>query len=294
MITVLGSYNRDIYIILDHFPLIGETVFVKEIRQYHGGKGSNQAVSARRLGSNVAFIGAVGDDQYGIEALDFWKNEGVIINKVKIKKGYPTGTAYILLNEKGESQIIVNRGANALLNVSDIANSLHGDILLTQLEINDDVVSYALKSFSGIKILNPAPASLSDFNILSYIDILTPNEIEIHELLQSDDIISGAQQLLNKIKRAVIITLGENGALIVLKDRSIRIEAPKVDVIDETGAGDVFNAALATYIEKGYNIEEATKLAVYIASYSVTIMGALGPKLEEVKPFLEEKGIDII
>ncbi len=291
MITVLGSYNKDIYIMIDHFPLSGETVFIKDIKYFHGGKGSNQAVSVRRLGISTAFLGAVGDDQFGMEALEFWKEEGVIVDNVKIKKGASTGTAYIILNQNGESQILVNRGANALLSIDDVKDALKGDILLTQLEINEEVVKYSLRSFEGLKILNPAPANLIDPEIFSYVDILTPNEIEIHEIIQNDDIVGGAQSLLNKVKKAVIITLGERGALIVLRDRTIHIEAPKVPVVDETGAGDVFNAALAVYLIKGYSIEEATKLAVYIASFSVTKMGALGPKIDEVRPFLEEKGL---
>ncbi|ARM76206.1 ribokinase [Acidianus manzaensis] len=286
MITVVGSYNRDIIIKVDEFPNSGETIFAKEILHSHGGKGSNQAVSASRLGSNVRLIAAVGDDDLGREAIKFWKEEKIDISKIKTKKNSKTGTAYILVNKRGDTMIIVNRGANFELSEEDIDDA--DGILLTQMEIREKVVKKALQSFNGLKILNPAPAIIKDISILNLVDILTPNEIEFKELTNADDIEYGLEILLKKVKMAVIITLGERGALIATKQKRILIPAPKVKPVDTTGAGDVFNAALAHYLEKNEDLETSVQFANKIASYSVTTFGAIGPRLEEVKKILEE------
>ncbi|MBW9140715.1 MAG: bifunctional hydroxymethylpyrimidine kinase/phosphomethylpyrimidine kinase [Candidatus Aramenus sp.] len=284
---VVGSYNVDFFIRLKRLPQPGETVFCDEILIKHGGKGSNQAVSAARLGGEVSFIGAVGNDEYGKRAFSFWKEENVDASRVKVKEGN-TGNAYIFLDETGESSIVVNRGANYLLDEEDVAD-LEGDVLLTQLEIRERVVRKALKEFQGLRILNPAPAYLEDISILDYVDILTPNEIEFKQLTSSDDLDFGLNELLKRVKTAVIVTLGERGAVIATRGKRVLISAPKVKVVDVTGAGDVFNASLAFFLEKGYDIEDAVEYAVKIASYSVTQLGALGPRWEEVKEFVQEK-----
>ncbi len=287
MIKVVGSYNVDFIFKVKRFPQPGETVFCEGYIINHGGKGSNQAVSASRLGANVSLISAVGNDNYGIEAIKFWKSENINVDKVKVKNER-TGNAYIFLNEEGESMIIVNRGANYYLEEEDL-DDLKGDILLTQMEIKENVVKKALMNFNGIRILNPAPATLTDFSILDYVDILTPNEIEFKQITNSDDLEYGLYILLKKVKKAVIVTLGERGALIATKGKKVLISAPKVQVVDVTGAGDVFNSALAYYLEIGKDLEEAVSLATKIASFSVTQIGALGPKWEEVKNFVEEE-----
>ncbi|MEM4911304.1 MAG: PfkB family carbohydrate kinase, partial [Metallosphaera sp.] len=186
---------------------------------------------------------------------------------------------------------IVDRGANSALEIEDVKDGLDGKILLTQLEVNEDVVAYSLKNFDGLRILNPAPAVLSNTEILRDVDIITPNEVELSALAGTNNIIDGAERLLRRVRGAVIVTLGEKGCLVV--DRSGKkelISAPKVNVVDETGAGDVFNGALASALLKGYDIITSARIATYIASYSVTKIGALGPTLKEVKAFLENLG----
>ncbi|ACR42720.1 ribokinase [Saccharolobus islandicus] len=289
MIAVVGSYNVDVILRVSKIPEIGETVIADEVYITHGGKGSNQAVSASRLGSHVKIIAAVGDDKHGTNAIEFWKSENIDVSKVKIKNGINTGTAYIFVDKKGRNIIVVNRGANYNLSEDDLNNSLEGDILLIQLEIRENVVKKAAKEFNGIKILNPAPANLKDTEILSLVDIITPNEIEFKELVNTDDFEYGLNVLLKKVKKAVIVTLGERGALLATRDgKKVLIPSPKVNVIDETGAGDVFNAALSVYLENGFDLETAVEYANKVAALSVTKIGALGPKLDEVRKFLEE------
>ncbi|TRM96211.1 ribokinase [Sulfolobus sp. B1] len=288
MITVVGSYNVDIILKVNKLPEVGETVIAEETYTSHGGKGSNQAVSASRLGSNVRIIAAVGKDVYGYNAINFWKNEKIDVDYVKMKD-ISTGVAYILVDKKGRNVIAVNRGANYYLTEDDLDDGLRGDILLTQLEIKESVVKKALREFPGIKILNPAPAVLSDQEIIKLTDIITPNEIEFKEIVNTDDFEYGLEMLLKRVRKAVIVTLGERGALLATKDgKKVIIRAPKVNVVDETGAGDVFNAALAVYLEKNYDLESAVEYANKVAALSVTKIGALGPKLDEVNKFLEE------
>jgi len=288
VITVVGSYNVDFIIRVRKFPEVDETIFADEVVVMHGGKGSNQAVSARRLGSRTRLIAAVGEDEFGYNALKFWKEEGLDTKYIKVKKNARTGNAYIILNQQGKSVIIVNRGANSLLSIDDVKEGLDGEILLTQLEIDEEVVHFSLKNFDGLRILNPAPAIINNKNILSNVDIITPNEVELLELTKADNIVDGAERLLMKVNKAVIVTLGEKGCLVIdkVKGREL-IRAPKVTVVDETGAGDVFNAALASALLEGHDIFNSAKFATYVASYSVTKLGALGPYLDEVKAFLE-------
>ncbi|MEL9970469.1 MAG: ribokinase [Metallosphaera sp.] len=288
MITVVGSYNVDMTFRVERFPVVGETVFAQEVRVGHGGKGSNQAVSCARLGASVKFVAAIGNDVNGANALRFFREEKIDVSCVKVKNTF-TGVAYILLNDKGEVMIVVNRGANNELFPEDIDDCLKGDVLLTQLEIREDVVKKALSNFHGLRILNPAPAELKDVSILNYVDILTPNEVEFKELSNSDDMIYAADVLLKRVRQAVIVTMGEKGSVIFTKNKSVRIPTIRVDPVDTTGAGDVFNAALAVYLEKGYDLESAVEKANIIASISVTTYGALGPRKEEI----EEKFSDI-
>ncbi|NON63224.1 ribokinase [Acidianus sp. RZ1] len=287
MIVVVGSYNTDIVLKVDNFPDEGETVFVRDVIIGHGGKGSNQAVSASRLGSQVDLIAAVGKDERGKHAIEFWKIEKVGIDKIKVKNNI-TGSAYILVDKEGNSRIIVHRGANFDLQEEDISE-LDGDVMLTQMEIRENVVRKALRDFPGLKILNPAPAVIEDQSILNLVDIITPNEVEFKQLTNADDIDYGINILLKRVKKAVIITLGERGSLIATKEKRVIIPAPRVKAIDTTGAGDVFNAALAYMLEKGENLEYAVNFANIVAAISVTKFGAVGPRREEVEKFVKER-----
>ncbi|AAY79688.1 PfkB family carbohydrate kinase [Sulfolobus acidocaldarius] len=288
MIVVVGSYNVDFLIKVRDFPSEGETVFSDGVYIDHGGKGSNQAVSASRLGGNVRLISAVGNDEFGKRAIKFWEDERLDVAYVKIKNAL-TGSAYIVFDRRGRNFIVVNRGANALLSEDDLDGCLNGDILLTQLEVNENVVKKALKEFPGVKVLNPAPAVLNDNSLLEYVDILTPNEIEFKELTGTQDLNYGIDLLLKKVKRAVIVTLGERGAYIGTRERRILIPTLAVDAIDTTGAGDVFNASLAVYLEKGYSLERAVRISNIISAYSTTRIGALGPRLSEVSELIEKE-----
>jgi len=289
LIHVVGSYNLDLILKVDKFPEDGETVFSREVESGHGGKGSNQAVSASRLGSKVKLYAAVGNDDAGKGALAFWEKEGVDHTNVKVKHGR-TGNAVIMVDRKGKNRIVVNRGANLLLTPEDVdlSRSREDDILLTQMEIREEVVKKSLREFNGMRILNPAPSVISDISLLNHVDILTPNEVEFKELSSTDDIQSGIDVILKRVKVAVVITLGERGVILATKHKRTMIKAVPVRAVDSTGAGDVFNAAFAYALERGLSLEEATGFANAVAGLSVTTIGALGPSHEEVKLFLDK------
>jgi len=293
LILVIGSYNVDYFVVVEDLPKPGETVRAIRTFSAHGGKGSNQAVSARRLKDDVALVSAVGDDSSGKTALEFWRNEGLEVKWVKVKTGIPTGKAIILVDVRGRNMIAVEPGANYALKPEDVRDSLEwGNVLLTQLEIPEETVKYALSEFDGLKILNPAPARLKDYSVLEHADILTPNEVEATELARTNEVSLAAERLAKKSRLATVVTLGDRGVLVVTREgKRFRFDALKVEPADETGAGDVFNAALAVFLDKGLELEEAVRRANVIAGISVTSYGALGPTWEEVERFMYATGL---
>lgn len=283
MITVVGSYNVDLLISVERLPKEGETVLASSATRAHGGKGSNQAVSAARLGSRVTFVGAVGEDEEGRQAISFLEGEGVDTSRVKLKHA-PTGRAYIPFDKHGRSTIIVYPGANRLLTPEDLG-TLGGEVMITQLEIPEAVVREALAQFGGTTILNPAPMVLSDTRILADTDILVPDAEEFAQLTAGSTLERGVESLLRKVRRAVVVTLGERGAYLAHSNVRRLLPAPKVDAVDETGAGDVFSAALGHYLEKGESLEDAVEFANSVAACSVTKVGGVGPTLAEFEEF---------
>jgi|OSPMetMinimDraft_2_1075162.scaffolds.fasta_scaffold00035_19 ribokinase len=285
MITVVGSYNVDVIMRVKELPKPGQTVLSQRVALSHGGKGSNQAVSASRLGERVQLVCAVGNDREGQNAIAFWQSEKVGTSYVRIKEGR-TGVAYIFLDERGENFIVVDRGVNSSLAPEDLGNSVEvSDVLLAQLEVPLNTVEEALKRSGGINILNPAPASQEAIKLLNYVDILTPNEVEFFELVRTTDLRYGCQILLKRVREAVVVTLGEKGAFVATKSKFLRVPPVKVKAVDSTGAGDVFNAALAVAIRNS-DLEDAVEFSNYAAALSVTTEGAIGPTREEVLNFI--------
>lgn len=280
-LTSVGSYNVDYYIVVDRLPVPGETIRAKEFYLGHGGKGSNQAVSAARLGASARLIAAVGNDEEGRKALEFLSSEGVDTSGVSVKPSR-TGRAYILVS-RGQNMIVVDPGANSMLSEEDVLRSLpRGGALTASLEVPLSAVRAALESFSGVKVFNPAPAAPEARELARLADVITPNEVEALQLTGASTPAEAAERLL-ELAPAVIITLGERGAMVAERGRDKAIiEAPKVDAVDPTGAGDAFNAALAYSLACGLDLVGAASVAVRAASYKVTRKGALGLRASEL------------
>ncbi len=297
-IVVVGSSNTDLVITSSKLPLPGETVIGNEFNIFAGGKGANQAVAAARAGGDVLFVAKVGDDDFGKKAIEGYKKDNINTNKIGVDSEKPSGIAIILVNEStGQNSIVVASGSNSELSIDDIKRVRTGikeaDVLLVQLEIPLEVVEFSLKvaKDNGVKtILNPAPAQPLNDELLSLVDIITPNETEAKILIgiepnNENTIKRAAAKLLTKVNDTVVITLGSKGVYYASKNGNEGIiPSIKVDAVDTTAAGDVFIGYLAAFIADGKNYEEAIKLSNKAAAISVTRKGAQPsiPKINEL------------
>ena len=297
-ICIIGSIGYDLTTYMHNYPKPGETVFGKKFIQNPGGKGDNQAIASSRVGGDVTFIGAVGDDNYG-ELLKKNLEDNKVKTHLKIVPNMSSQIATILIDESGENRIVIVPGANMCVDKKQIDDNIDiiksCDIILMQLEIPMETVEYVVDKFyemNKIIILNPAPgAELSD-NIIKKCTYLTPNETEIGLITKMpydtiDNIKFAVKSLIDKGAQNVIVTLGEKGAYLKNKTDDIIIPTMKVKALDTTGAGDCFNGVFATYLSMGKSVIEAIKYANTASSISVTRPGTV-PSLP-MKDEVDEK-----
>ncbi|MDR1724250.1 MAG: ribokinase [Tannerella sp.] len=281
-IIVVGSYIVALVMDTDRIPMRGETLMGRNFRQTYGGKGSNQAVQAARLGAKVSFVGEIGNDSFGLDFLKLCDCEGIAHDYVFIHEKLPTASGFIICAE-GQNIITIDIGAMNDFGITDInrASSLFDErsVILMQLEIPFDTAIYAAKTGhknGSTVILNPAPAKKLLGIDLSYIDYLTPNETEARicaGLAPNDPIddIEVGRILLQLGCKNVIITIGEKGSVLVTPHKEIYVPAFKIsDVVDSTGAGDAFNAGFATAISEGIPIEQSLRFANAVGALACT------------------------
>lgn len=270
----------------EKLPAPGETILGGEFLMTAGGKGANQAVAAAKLGGKVTFACKVGDDIFGRQAVQGFKDVGVNTDFICADPVHPSGVALILVDVNGENSIAVAPGANGNLQPVDLETVIEqikpGDIVLIQLEIPIQTVAYAIEQchHKGARvILNPAPACVLDDAIFKYVHTITPNETEA-ELLTGIKVTgqqsaaAAAAILMTKGVKNVIITLGAKGAYHHDNLLNKIIPSPTVTAIDSTAAGDVFNGALAVALTENISPEDAVAFACKAAAISVTRMGA--------------------
>ena len=279
-VTIVGSYIVALVMDMDRLPVEGETVIGRNFHTTHGGKGSNMAVAAARLGAEVNFVGKIGRDPHGQSFVDLLCREGVNAQGVMVSDKSPTATGIILFSSRGTNAIVIDRGANGELVPDDLVQQRRligvGDIVVSPLEISLDTARAAAeraRQQGGKAILNPAPAQDLRREDLSAFFALTPNETEARVCLglAPDDAIADeivADRLLDLGSPNVIITLGAQGVLWASAAGQRRIAALKVDAIDMVGAGDAFNAGLAVGLADGRPLIEAICLGVTAASLS--------------------------
>jgi ribokinase len=279
-IVVVGSLNVDLVVRVPRLPAPGETTLGGDVARYPGGKGANQAVAVARLGQPVSMVGRVGDDDGGRLLLDVLAADGVDASGVRVTPGVPSGTALITVDERGENVIVVSPGANARVSADDVraaaAQLAEADVALLQLEIPLDAVAEAARSCGGTVILNPAPAGPVPADVLEHVDVLVPNRPELSRLSgralgDPDDVAAAARQI--GVGR-VIVTLGEEGAVVVEDGEATPIPATPVVPVDSTAAGDAFCAAVADALVRGAGLVEAAGWAARAAAVSVTRAGA--------------------
>lgn len=287
-IVVIGSSNTDMVVNAPRMPVPGETVPGNEFHTFPGGKGANQAVAAARAGAQVTFIAKVGNDDFGKNAIAGYKADNINTENIFIDPAVPSGIAVIIVEDTtGQNSIVVAGGANNTLSIDEIKSCekviAGADAMLIQLEIPLEVVEYSFKmakQYNLRTILNPAPAHPLSNNILSLVDIITPNETESQILTGKkpeniEKMKEAASVLLQKVGETVIITLGAKGVYYKTKtgDSDI-VPGVQVKTIDTTAAGDVFNGYLAAALVAGKTIKEAIVMANKAAAVSVTSKGA--------------------
>ena len=281
----------DLAIETDKIPVRGETVTGKNFSTCPGGKGLNQAIAAAKLGAKVKMLGAIGYDSFGERMFNTLKENGVDVSYIRSIKGVSSGIAMIVLYKK-DNRIILDLGANLKLLKSDVddflRNAQKGDIFLSQLENDLDLVGYALEVAKRKKmrtVINPAPCKIGIKKYAQYIDVLTPNSGELQALLKYGKY----QQKPDKLGIPIIIeTRGKDGYCCYKNKEVISEKARKVKVVDTTGAGDTFTGALCYQLSLG---KEVNKTSLNFASLAATISttkrgsSVSSPTLEEIKKY---------
>ena len=275
----------DLIVKTPRFPNPGETIAGHSLVTLPGGKGFNQAVAASRSGGKTAMLGCVGDDAFGAEFKSWLSQENIDSAGVQVSLSAGTGVGLPMVNDEGENAIVIVPQANLTYNKSQVAQFRetisHAKTVVLQLEIPDDanLEAATIARKAGAKvILNPAPFRKLSDELLKNIDILVPNETELAQLASDLKLPSGtveetAKAIKSKYSLDLIVTLGEEGAMIVTDDESIKVSGYKVDVIDSVGAGDTFIGNFASAIAKGESIQSAVSKANTAAALSVTKVG---------------------
>ena len=295
-ILIVGSSNTDMVVKTSHIPIPGETILGGAFMMNPGGKGANQAVAVARLEGNVSFICKIGKDIFGQQTREQFRKEGIDTKYVFEDEKSSSGVALITVDEKGENCITVAPGANMQLEINDIKQSneaiASSDLVLMQLEIPMETVEYVAEqaASSGKKvILNPAPACELSEKLLKSLYLITPNETEA-EIISGQKVTdfesakNAAQIIRSKGVRNVIITMGASGCFIYTDDLCEIVPAYRVEAVDTTAAGDIFNGALVVALSEGKGWKEAIEFGNRTSAISVTRMGAQAsaPKREEV------------
>ncbi len=299
-IVVVGSFNADLTSYMERMPRPGETVHGRRFVVGPGGKGSNQAVAAARLGAAVTFVGRIGQDVFAPFALNLWQQEGINTAYVVQDPEHATGVAPIFVDDSGENSIVVVLGANLAVSKADVDAAVEAiaeaDVLLTQLEIDYETVGHALRVARerGVRtILNPAPAGHLPPAVIALADYLTPNETELEVLSgrPGASIEEAAQSLLTTDEQTIVMTLGAQGARYLRRDGTALIPSFKVEVVDTTGAGDAFNAGLAVALAEGRSLPDAIAFANATAALCVTRPGTAPsmPRRAEVEALLASR-----
>ena len=300
-LIVVGSLNMDLVVRAPRHPRPGETLIGSQFQTFPGGKGANQAVAAARLGAKVRMIGRVGQDAFGDALLQTARQDGVDTTFIRRDPNAATGVALITLDEAGQNTIVVASGANMQVSAQDIeqaAAAFEGaSLLLMQLECPLEAVEAAAElaqRYSIPVVLNPAPARPLPQSLLARVDYLLPNQHELQLLAEGEaDYATAAARLISNGVRNLVVTLGEEGALLVTPQSQETLPAFKVPVVDTVAAGDAFAAAFCVALAEGKSLRDAVLWGNAAGAIAVTRPGAQPsmPNREELIQFLKERGL---
>ncbi|MGH8002482.1 MAG: ribokinase [Brasilonema sp.] len=304
-IIVFGSINIDLVATAPRLPVAGETLLGHNFLQAPGGKGANQAVASARLGISTYIVGRVGADSFGAELVKSLQSSGVQTDNVFVDETVSSGVAIIIVDVKGENQIIVIPGANERVNQEDVERLSHllptARALLLQFEIPMAAVVWAAKAAqkAGVRvILDPAPAQkhVPD-ELYPLVDIITPNEVEAGQLVGfpvdgEESATKAAQALQQRGVKNAIVKLGAKGALCATPDETFFIPAFPIHTVDTTAAGDAFNGGLAAALCEGLPLRQAVVWGAAAGALAATKLGAQPslPQRMMFDAFLKERG----
>lgn len=292
-IVVVGSINTDNYLTLDVLPHPGATATTSSSQTFPGGKCLNEAIGVARLGHEAVAIGRVGDDADADHILRSLADDGVDTTGIARTQDKRTGQAFIFVPKDGESTITIMAGANDILSAQDVRACerafAHASHCLVNTEVPLDAVRETLllaRKHGLLTIMKPSAVNTLPDDLMGKIDIMVPNEAELDALSPHDKSIDTKMRtLVEKGVGAIVVTLGAQGCKVLSHDTSKRIPAADLTAVDSTGAGDAFIAALASYLIRGYDLEQSARIATYAAGLSVTRQGASAALVD--RPTLE-------
>lgn len=284
-VLVCGAINTDLVGRCRRAPEAGETVTGTSFAVFGGGKGANQTLSCARSGAPTAMLGAVGDDDFGAQRLADLRADGVDVRGVAVVPGVASGVALITVEESGQNRIAYIPGATAKVTVEQ-ANQAYDVVkptaLLMTLELPHGALASIIaraRSDGATVIVNATPEPADGLAIAKLADVLIVNETEALELLgepgsTTADWAAVGKRLLEIGPTSIVMTLGAAGAMLLTADGVESMPAPKVVVVDTTGAGDAACGAIAARLAAGSSLRDAVRAGVIAGSISVTRPGA--------------------
>ena len=308
-VFALASLNVDMVANVANLPEKGETVFSNGFKQHYGGKGANQVMTVSRLGGRICAMGKVGNDVIGRQYIKHFKNNSIDTSYILVDETAPTGRAFINVDDAGNNNIVVISGANAKLSAAEVESAreklTEASIILSQFEVPVEATQSAFeigkKNRDAVTIFNPAPVKDIPEDMWGYIDILVPNRGELNQIagksLDSDhEILTAARELIKKGVNYVIVTLGEDGAMVIGEEQDCIIPSEKVQAVNTTGAGDSFIGGLAydlmnKTVLNFQAVKESAEFATIVAAITVQTDGVQDslPTMGMVKAFLEAR-----
>jgi ribokinase len=283
-VVCVASWNADLVCRVPRPPARGETLLASSFDMQPGGKGSNAAIACARQGARVALVARIGDDDFGRMALRLWADEGIVADAVEVAAGERSGVAQIWVYDDGDNSIAVAPGAGvglAARHAQAAAPLLRAArVVMASCEVPLAAILAAFeiaRPAGACTLLNPAPAVALPDALWPLIDVLTPNESELHALAGSGDTRRAADALLARGVRAVVATLGTRGCMLFERDHAPHPwPGHRVTVADTIGAGDTFTGTLAAALARGEPLSAAARWANAAAALSVTGVGAIG------------------
>lgn len=300
-LLIVGSLNMDLVVTTPRHPEIGETITASDFHTFPGGKGANQAVAVARLGRNAKMIGKLGGDPFGDQLHASITNAGVDTTFVWRDPQAPTGVALITVSAQGDNTILIVPGANGRVTAEDVRaaeQAFEGaSILLLQLELPQPAIEQAIrlaKTHGLAIVLNPAPARDLPGHVLAQVDYLIPNRSELALISGLDSLDASINMILGLGVQHLVVTLGEDGAILATPHHQTHIPAFRIDPVDTTAAGDAFVAAFAVSLSDGAALQEAVLRGNAAGGLAATRPGAQPslPTRRELEDFLHSRSPD--